>query len=132
MNACSLDLRKRVMDYLNAGHTMADTAEHFSVNISSVQRWKKLLKETGSLEVTPTPRGPHKLFLEPLKEYVDANNDATLETIAAHFGCAVTTVWNALQKLGYTRKKNRKNIKKGMKNKDKHLSMKQKRKMLKI
>ena len=121
MNACSLDLRKRVIDYVNAGHTAKEAAAIFSINQSSVYRWKKLLKETGSLKVIPTPRGPHKLFLEPLKEYVDAQNSTTLEKIGKHFGCTASAVWNALNKLGYSYKKNRKNIKSGMKNKDKHL-----------
>ena len=105
MNACSLDLRKRVTEYVKSEHTYREAAERFSMNDSSVYRWMKLLREKGSLEVKPTPRSPHKLFLEPLKKYVDERPDSYIREIAEHFKCGKNAVFKALKKLGYTRKK---------------------------
>ena len=110
MNACSIDLRKRVVGYVQAGHTHQEASEHFFINVSSVYRWMKLLRETGSLEVKPTPRSPHRLYLEPLKKYVDEHPDSYIWDIAEYFKCGKTTVFHALRKLGYFRKKNKKFI----------------------
>ena len=41
MNVYSLDLRRKVIAYLEAGHTYRETAQHFSINVKSVLRWKK-------------------------------------------------------------------------------------------
>ena len=114
MNARSLDLRKRAIAYLNAGYTQRETAEHFAISQSSVKRWVRLLRTTGTLKVTPTPRSPHKLFLEPLKEYLDAHPDAFYREIAEQFHCSTYAVCKAVHKLGYTRKKNKRFIANGM------------------
>ena len=54
----------------------------------SISKWLKL-RDEGKLQPVPVPRGPHKLFLEPLKAYIDEHPDSTLEEAANHFNCGV-------------------------------------------
>ena len=48
--AYSVDLRKRVIDYLNEGHTQEETSVIFKVGTTTIKGWLALLSETGSLE----------------------------------------------------------------------------------
>ena len=111
MNAYSLDFRKAVLAYVDEGHSQRETTALFKITPRCVSRWLKL-REQGKLQALPVPRSPHKLFLEPLKEYIDKHPDSTLAEIAKHFNCGINAVFKALRKLGYTYKKNKKSIKK--------------------
>ena len=46
-----------------------------------------------------------KIPLEELKDFVEAHPDAFLREIAAHFDCAVPSVWAALKQIKVTLKK---------------------------
>ncbi|CEY11905.1 TPA: transposase [Streptococcus pneumoniae] len=46
-----------------------------------------------------------KIPLEELKAFVEAHPDAFLREIAAHFDCAVPSVWAALKQIKVTLKK---------------------------
>ena len=107
MNAYSLDFRKAVLSYVDEGHSQRKAARLFKITQRSISKWLKL-RDEGKLQPIPVPRGPHKLFLEPLKAYIDEHPDSTLEEVANHFNCGVNTVFKALRKLGYTYKKNKK------------------------
>ena len=68
----------------------------------SISKWLKL-RDEGKLQPVPAPRGPHKLFLEPLKAYIDEHPDSALEEAANYFLTA--ELIKALRKLGDTYKK---------------------------
>jgi transposase len=105
MNAYSEDLRIRVVDYVEAGHTYKESGAMYGVSDGTVYKWIKLKKETGSLKVEAVPRSPHKLFNEELLEYIKQNPDAYLKEIAEHFQCGISSVHDALKRLGVTYKK---------------------------
>jgi putative transposase len=105
MNARSEDLRTRVINYIEKGGSHKEAIAIFEVSSRSIYRWIKLKKETGNLEVRPVPRSPHKLPNEELLEYVRCNPDAHLKEIAAHFKCGISSVYDALKRLGVTYKK---------------------------
>ena len=121
MNAYGIDLRKRVVRYVESGHSQAEAARHFELSPVTVSRWIKLKATTGSLKVVPVPRSPHKLDREKLKAYVKEHPDAYLKEIASHFGCGKDAVARALKKLGFKRKKNKKFTGNGMKRRGKYL-----------
>ena len=120
MNAYSIDLRTKVIEFINSGHKRKEAVEVFGISLRTIDRWFKLLKTKGSLEFKPTPRRPHILDRQKLKEYVDANPSAFIREIAKHFNCSETCVRKALKQMGYTRKKNKKDIWKPMKMQNKH------------
>lgn len=55
--------------------------------------------------LTTSFRWLYKLFLEPLKEYIDARLANTLAEIAKCFNRGINAVFEALCKLGHTYKK---------------------------
>jgi transposase len=54
--AYSVDLRERVIAYLQEGHTQEETSIIFKVGTSTIKRWLSLLSETGNLEKRPLDR----------------------------------------------------------------------------
>jgi len=103
--AYSVDTRAMVIRYLNNGHTEEEAKTEFGISIPSMTKWRKMLRETGSLEDNKPQRNPRKLQDEELKAYIAAHPDAYFTEIAVHFGCSDEGVRKACKKLGITRKK---------------------------
>ena len=61
-------------------------------------------REQGYLERKKRVVKKRKTPLEELKAFVEAHPDAFLREIAAHFDCAVPSVWAALKQIKDTRK----------------------------
>lgn len=105
--AYSEDLRKKVVEYLESGHTQRDARDIFCIDLSTINRWHVLYITTGSLKDIPAVHKPKKLPREQLLDYITAHPDAYLKEIAADFGCSDTAVSKALARYGITRKKKR-------------------------
>jgi len=109
--AYSVDTRKMVLDYLSKGHTQDEASRELGVSKRSMNKWQKMLRETGSLEDKEPQRKPHKLPDEELKAYIAAHPDAYYTEIAEHFKCSDEGVRKACKRLGITRKKKTKQYK---------------------
>jgi transposase len=103
--AYSSDTRRLVLNYLDRGHTYEEARRELGVGISSIKEWKKLLKETGSLEMRPVERATSKFHSIELEAYIDEHPDATLLDIATHFGGSTSGAFNALEREKITFKK---------------------------
>ena len=66
----------KVVEYLGEGHTQASAKAVFKVGLTTIKRWKKQYKETGSLANKPLSRSFRKLDPEKLKAYVREHPDA--------------------------------------------------------
>jgi transposase len=97
----SIDLRKRVIDFVNNGGQKAEAARIYNVGRSTIYTWLQ------RSDLKPSVRGPcdRKLMKDELEAHVEAYPDAILRERAAHFDVRTSTVWAALQKLSI-RKKN--------------------------
>ena len=84
---------------------MAEAKRELGVSVPSMTKWRKMLRETGSLEDKEPQRKPHKLPDEELKAYIAEHPDAYFTEIAAHFNCSDEGVRVACKRLGITRKK---------------------------
>lgn len=93
------------MDYLGNGHTYKDAIRELGVSQSSITKWRKMLRETGSLEDEAARRRPSKLPDGRLRAHVAAHPEAYFTEIAAHFNCSDEGVRKACKRLGITRKK---------------------------
>ena len=62
-------------------------------------------REQGHLERRKRVVKKRKITLEELKAFVEAHPDTFLREIAAHFDCAVPSVWAALKQIHVTLKK---------------------------
>jgi transposase len=106
MRAYSVDLREKVMTYIESGNTSAVAAKIFSIGERTIRRWITLKKETNSLQPRAHGGGNSpKIDLVALKEYVESNNDKTLAEIGEKFLVSTTSIWHALKKIDYVYKK---------------------------
>jgi transposase len=105
----SNDLKMRVIEYRQKGHTLRKTAEVFKIAKTTVDRWVKTFEATGKIldKYDVSNRKYKKIEPEAFKKYVETHNDAFQKEIAEHFGCAKSSVWKALKKYKFTLKKRR-------------------------
>jgi transposase len=110
----SLDLRRRVARFVEAGHSCHEAARHFEVSVAFVVRLMAAYRATGSL--TPKPEGgwryskldPHRDFL---LRRVAETGDLTMPQLAAELlalGTKVTpaSISHWFRRQGYRFKKN--------------------------
>jgi putative transposase len=102
----SLDLRERVIAFIEQGGKKADASVLFNVSRPTINKWIKLKNETGSLKSPPLPpRTWRKINPEILIAHVNANPDNLLSDYATHLNVSNSGVWRALNRVNYTRKK---------------------------
>jgi transposase len=116
MAAYSLDLRESLMAAMEQGtHTKRALAQWFGVHESFLYKLRRQQRELGHLEPLPHGGGTVGALdaerLAQLEAWLEETPDATLADLqtqlAERVGLAVslTTVWRALQKLDWPRKK---------------------------
>lgn len=108
------DLRSRVAEAISEGETCRAIADRFGLAPSTVIKWAKRLRETGS--VAPAKFGGHLTCrLEPHRDFVRTKVEAVphltlhgLKDLLAERGVMVShdTVWRFLKREGLSFKKN--------------------------
>jgi transposase len=93
MKPYSQDLRERVMTAVRAGRQSLDEiARTFGVSASTVDKWHKRWRETGSVAVRPFAAGRHRT-LHPCDDWLRAEvkrqSDVSLDELCAR----VQTAW---------------------------------------
>ena len=116
MQPYSMDLRVRAWALLNDGASSLEVAEQLGVNDSCVRKWRMRRRQDGTLEPRPRTQGRKREFTAAydaaLDQAVRSDPDATLRELAEAVGKTVGRVFSdpvisrALQRLGFTRKKN--------------------------
>jgi transposase len=110
--AYSIDLRERVFKAWEASGDADDVAETFGVSRAWVHRLAQRERETGSLAPRQQTKFRARVLAgqeERLKALVTAQPDATLAELREQLPttAALSTLWNELDRLGLTVKKNR-------------------------
>ncbi|VEP12661.1 transposase [Hyella patelloides LEGE 07179] len=98
----SLDLRKKIVDYVERGGGVTKAAQIFKVSRASIYRW--LNRE--NLEATKVKRRQRKLDWEALKKDVRENPQHRLIDRAIKFEVQPSAILYALRQMKITRKKN--------------------------
>ena len=110
----SLDLRRRVVRFVEAGHSCHEAARHFEVSVAFVVRLMAAYRATGSLAAKPeggwrySKLDPHREFL---LQRVAEKGDITMPQLAAELlalGTKVTpaSISHWFRRQGYRFKKN--------------------------
>jgi transposase len=110
----SLDLRRRVARFVEAGHSCHEAARHFEVSVAFVVRLMAAYRATGSLSAQPeggwrySKLDPHRDFLI---NRVAETNDVTMPQLAAELLALGTKITPAsisrwFRRQGYRFKKN--------------------------
>ena len=107
MKAYALDLRERVVKFIQGGGSKAEAARRFDLARSSVYRYL-MAAPKGTL--TPKKSWGHWRKLDPqkLQAHVNQHPDATLKELQKAFGVSHHAVWVRLRQLGFTLKKTHK------------------------
>lgn len=100
----SSDLRKRVLDFIQAGGSKTEAAQRFNVGRTTIYKW--LNAPNPFAYQRPGPRGPRSIDYDALKQHIADFPDQTLKERAVHFGVSTFCIGYSLKRLGYTRKKN--------------------------
>jgi transposase len=105
--AYSIDFRERAIAFMDAGHTYKELYEVFKIYPATIEDWRKLLKETGSLEPQYDKRdSSRKIDLSKLEQAIEEKPDAYLDELAKQFGCTKQAIFYAQKRLAITYKKN--------------------------
>ena len=112
--AYSLDLRKKVIEFISQGNKKKETAKVFNIGEDTVHRWCRSLKE-GNLSPKKRTYFATKVSSETLIKYVTKHPDHTLKEIGEAVGLHYSRVLRRLKKLGITLKKKLRVIKNVMK-----------------
>jgi len=103
--AYSKDFRERAIAYMDEGHTYKQLYEAFKIYPATIEDWRKLLANTGSLDPQYRKTRKGKIDLEKLQQAIEEKPDAYLSELAKPFGCTEQAVFYALEKLDITVKK---------------------------
>jgi transposase len=107
MKAYALDLRERVVKFIQGGGSKTEAARRFDLARSSVYRYLAAAK-TGVLAPKKSWGHWRKLDPEKLQAHVKKHPDATLKELQSVFGVSHHAVWVRLGQLGFTLKKTHK------------------------
>jgi transposase len=103
--AYSIDFREKAIKFWDNGHTKEELYEVFEIYPSRITAWKKLLKETGSLEPQYKVTRESKINLKKLEKAVERKPDATLAELAKIFNVTEPAIFYALERANLTLKK---------------------------
>lgn len=99
MSICSKDLRRRVINAIKSGATKAETAQRFSVSMSSIFRWQNRINS-----IKPGPKSARKMDIKLLKEHISSHPDAFLSERAECLNMSVSGIWRAMRRLNIHKK----------------------------
>jgi transposase len=110
--AYSIDLRVRVLKDADVGLSSKALAERYHVSRAWVDALKQRRRETGSIAPRPQTKFRGRVLAgqdDRLAALLAAHPDATLVELreALRTSAGLSTVWRAIDRLGYTVKKNR-------------------------
>jgi transposase len=98
--------RQRAIEYWQDGHSKRATATVFKVSPTTLQTWKSMLKETGTMKPKPRKETWKKINPVTLLAYLKEHPDAYLMELAEEFDCSDTAIMKALKRVQISRKKN--------------------------
>ena len=100
--AHSIDLRRRVVDFVNEGGTKAEASRRFKVSLWCVYDWFK----RDDLTPKKSSTRHRKVDKEALRRHVRDYPDALLRERAQHFGVHINAIWYLMRRMKLTHKKN--------------------------
>lgn len=101
----SVDLREKVLKYLEQNHTHAEASKLFNIGEATVQRWASQYKKQGHVKPRKRPYAYRIIDPDELKNFLEENPDMFLFEIAEHFSVTLQAIFYACKRLKITRKK---------------------------
>ena len=102
----SIDLRKRVVKFVEDGGSKTEASQVFNVTRATVYRWLRKQQTTGTVADQPPKRkGWRKLEPTALLKYVAEHPNLRLIDVAKAFNASIPSVCIMFKRLKITRKK---------------------------
>lgn len=101
----SLDLRKKVIEFIEAGNSQVSAAKIFNLNISTVNTWYLRYKTEGHYLPKKRPGAKPKVEHSKFVQYIEDHPNATTAEMGEHFGMTYGGAHYWLRKLGFSYKK---------------------------
>ena len=98
--AYSIDLRKRVLDFIENGGSKVEVSKLFNISRDIICKW-----HNASDPLVPQKTGPRCIDYKALTQHVKYFPDQTINERASHFGVSRYCIWYGLRKLGFSAKK---------------------------
>lgn len=100
--AYSVDLRKRVVDFVTSGGSKSEASRRYKISLWCVNDWC----ERPSLEALKPTGRPRKMDWQALEDDIKKNPDKLLRERAKEFNVWTNAIWYACRQLKITHKKN--------------------------
>jgi transposase len=101
----SLDLRKKVISYLESGKSQKLASEIFDLNVSTVRRWWLRYKKENHYAPRKRIGRAARVSLSEVSDYIKCNPNFNSLEMGEHFGMTAGGALYWLKKLGYSYKK---------------------------
>jgi transposase len=105
MKVYPLEFRQKVLEFVEKSSSIPEAVEIFGVSRDTIYKWKRRAQADELAPKSRAHKKPYKLDYQLLMEYVERHPDAFLHEIAAHFGVSHGGIFDALKKMGISRKK---------------------------
>lgn len=103
--AYSIDLRKRVIKYIEQGNSYAASSRRYEVSRETARKWHIRWQKEGHCNLKPRPGKKSRLSEQEFTNYVDTHPNATLAQIGKHFGMKAQSAHYYMKKFKYNYKK---------------------------
>jgi putative transposase len=94
MRPYSVDLRERVLEYLESHNDKKAASKLFKIGIATIYRWINQRNEKGHIEPQRREYTYRKLDYNLLAEYVTKHSDYFLSEIADHFSVTEQAIFH--------------------------------------
>jgi transposase len=101
----SLDLRKKVINYIKLGNTQKAAASYYELGLNTVNRWYMRYRKEGHYNPRKREGKQGRMCEKALEEFLSKNPNALLKEIGKFFGMTAEGALYWMKKLGYSYKK---------------------------
>ena len=106
MRAYNIDLRKKVISFIQKGNSQKLATQVFDLNKATVNRWWIRYKTQGHFKPYKIGGSKGKIDLKYLQKLVAKDCNITLAKLAQVFKVSLAAISQRLKQLGYSYKKN--------------------------
>lgn len=103
--AYSIDLRERVIKYIEQGNNYIQTSSIYEISRETARKWHRRWKAEGHCNLKPRPGKKSRIVRSEFECYVSEHPGATLSQIGKHFGIRGQCVHYYMKKFNYNYKK---------------------------
>jgi transposase len=103
--AYSIDLRKRVIGYIEEGNNYISASNRYNVSRETARKWHIRYKTEGHYNEKARKGKKSRIIRSEFEHYIKSHSKATLSQIGSHFKITARTVHYYMKKFNFAYKK---------------------------